>query len=367
MPGSEPYSATYFHSKGRKLGLPIAGNFEITSRCNFNCPMCYVHHPDADLSGELSTSQLLSIAEKARDRGMIFALLTGGEPFVRRDFFEIYDGMKRLGLLISINSNGSLISGEILDRLAVDPPCRINITLYGGSEDTYCRMCGNSAFERVTENIREIKRRGIDVRLNVSITPYNRGDLERIFRISRDIDVHVKMSSYMYPPIRIEGNGGERMSPEEAAECFVEYDRLRFADEEFAKRAENMKKGVSIREDCPVDPSAEGVLCRAGSTSFWLTWDGKMLPCGMFPYPSVDVLSEGFDKAWDTIRRSTAAIRLPAKCSSCPKKEMCSVCAAVCMSEKGSFDAVPEYVCRMTDEIYRLTVADIHENTDQER
>ena len=298
---------------------------------------------------------------------MIFALLTGGEPFVRRDFFEIYDGMKKLGLLISINSNGSLIRGEILDRLAEDPPCRINITLYGGSEDTYCRMCGNSAFERVTENIREIKRRGIDVRLNVSITPYNRGDLERIFRISRDIGVHVKMSSYMYPPIRIEGNGGERMSPEEAAECFVEYDRLRLTDEEFAKRAENMKKGVSIREDCPVDPSAEGVLCRAGSTSFWLTWDGKMLPCGMFPYPSVDVLSEGFDKAWDTIRRSTAAIRLPAKCSSCPKKDMCSVCAAVCMSEKGSFDAVPEYVCRMTDEIYRLTVADIHENTDRER
>ncbi len=80
--------------------------------------MCYVHHPDADLSGELSTLQLLSIAEKARPRNDIRAFLTGGEPFVRRDFFEIYDGMKRLGLLISINSNGSLIR----ERSSTDSP-----------------------------------------------------------------------------------------------------------------------------------------------------------------------------------------------------------------------------------------------------
>ena len=72
----------------------------------------------------------------------------------------------------------------------------------------------------------------------------------------------------MYPPIRIEGNGGERMSPEEAAECFVEYDRLRFTDEEFAKRAENMKRESRSVKIVPLDPSAEGVLCRAGSTSF---------------------------------------------------------------------------------------------------
>ena len=40
---TEPYISTYLHSKGRRLGLPIAGNFELTARCNFNCPMCYVH------------------------------------------------------------------------------------------------------------------------------------------------------------------------------------------------------------------------------------------------------------------------------------------------------------------------------------
>ena len=88
---SEPYLSTYLHTKGRKLGLPIAGNFELTARCNFNCPMCYVHmtQEQVDAAGrELTAREWLGIARAARDRGMVFALLTGGEPLIRRDFLR---------------------------------------------------------------------------------------------------------------------------------------------------------------------------------------------------------------------------------------------------------------------------------------
>ena len=107
---TEPYISTYLHSKGRRLGLPIGGTFELTARCNFNCPMCYVHlkQEDIDAQGkELTAAQWIDLARAAKDQGMMFALLTGGEPFVRKDFFEIYDAMKAMGLLISINTNGS--------------------------------------------------------------------------------------------------------------------------------------------------------------------------------------------------------------------------------------------------------------------
>ena len=114
---TEPYISTYLHSKGRRLGLPIAGNFELTARCNFNCPMCYVHMTEEQIraSGkELTAQQWLDIARAAKEKGMVFALLTGGEPLVRKDFFEIYDGMREMGLLISVNSNGSMLKGAIL-------------------------------------------------------------------------------------------------------------------------------------------------------------------------------------------------------------------------------------------------------------
>ena len=68
---------------------------------------------------------------------MVFVLLTGGEPFLRKDFFEIYEGMRAMGLMITINTNGSLLTGEIRRKLIENPPVRLNISLYGGCDETY--------------------------------------------------------------------------------------------------------------------------------------------------------------------------------------------------------------------------------------
>lgn len=358
---TEPYIATYLHGKGRRLGLPIAGNFELTARCNFNCPMCYIHmtKEQVDAAGrELTAAQWLELAKAARDRGMIFALLTGGEPLMRRDFFEIYRGMKDLGLMISINSNGSMLCGEALERFLEDPPFRFNISLYGGSNETYRNTCGIGAYDRVKENIRALKNAGIDVSLNLSITPYNRHDLARIYADAVDLDVNVRASSYMYPPIRINGakyGCGNRLSPTEAAECSVEWDALRFSEEEFRIRAENMARRINDHaEGCPVE-AGEGVACRAGSSSFWLTWDGKMMPCGMMTTPVAYPLEVGFDAAWEQIRTETAKIRLPAQCGGCSYRDICGVCAAVCLTETGRFDGRPAYICRRGEEQVRIT------------
>jgi len=358
---TEPKLAQYLHKKGRQLGLPIAGNFELTARCNFHCPMCYVHLSSEEVrarGGELTAAQWLDIARAARDQGMVFALLTGGEPLVRKDFFEIYDGMREMGLLLSINSNGSLLRGEILERFLENPPFRFNISLYGGCDETYRQMCGLPVYSQVKENIRALRKAGIDVSLNLSITPYNRNDLEKIYADAVELGVNVKGSSYMYPPIRINGGDygcGNRLSAEESAACSVAWDRLRFTPEQFALRAENMAKLVNKdRDGCPVE-EGEGVRCKAGSTSFWLTWDGKMTPCGMMTEPVVFPLETGFEAAWEQLRRQVSGIRTPAECVTCDHREICGVCSAVCLTETGRFDAVPDYVCRRAKEIVRQT------------
>lgn len=358
---TEPYLSTYLHSKGRKLGLPIAGNFELTARCNFNCPMCYVHMTPEQLKAtgkqELTAQEWLSIAKKARDQGMIFALLTGGEPLVRKDFFEIYRGMKELGLLISINSNGSMLQGEILEQFLQDPPARFNISLYGGSNETYANMCGIPVYDRVKENIRRLRQADVDVRLNLSITPYNKDDIARIYADAVELDVNVKASSYMYPPIRVNGEQfgcGNRLSAEDAAAIGHAWDKLRLSNEEFRLRMESIRNLTQTEPDgCPLEEGA-CVRCRAGSTSFWMTWDGRMLPCGMMPGPTAYPLETGFDRAWEYIREETAKIRTPVQCASCPQKSVCPMCAAVCVTETGAFDGVPEYVCRQTDETIRF-------------
>ena len=358
---SEPYLSQYFHAKGRRLGLPVGGTFELTARCNFNCPMCYVHmtQEQVDAAGkELTAAQWLELAREARDRGMIFALLTGGEPLMRRDFFEIYKGMKELGLLISINTNGSMLQGEILEKFLADPPARFNISLYGGTNETYRNMCGVPAYDRVKESIRVLRKAGVDVSLNLSITPYNRQDLEQIHADAVELDVNVRSSSYMYPPVRVNGEVygcANRLTPTESAECHVQWDRIRFTEEQFLRRAESL---IALREveqeGCPVEAD-EGITCRAGSTGFWITWDGKMTPCGMMTTPVVHPLRDGFGAAWDELRARTAALRMPSECSGCDHREICGVCAAVCFTETGRFDGVPTYICEKAREEVRIT------------
>lgn len=355
---TEPALSAYLHAKGASLGIPVGGNFELTARCNFDCPMCYIHLSNEEVEArgkELTAQQWISIAEQARDRGLMFALLTGGEPLVRKDFFEIYGAMKEMGLLVSVNSNGSTLQGENLQRLIEDPPQRINVSLYGGCPETYRTMCGNDAFDRVVSNIREMKRAGIDVRINVSLTPYNYQDLEKIYAISKDLNTVIKVSSYMYPPIRVHGDCGHRLSAEAAAEAAVQWDRMRLSKEQFAEHAEAYRNLVAVEQrECSADPDT-GVGCRAGSTAFWMTWDGRMLPCGMMPGPETYPLEVGFDAAWDELRSRTAQLPNPAKCSGCKYRNLCSVCSAVCVTETGRFDGVPEYVCRMTEETVRRT------------
>ena len=360
---TEPQISRYLHARGARLGLPIGGNFELTARCNFDCPMCYVHlhQDDIDARGrELTAQQWIELGRQAKEAGMMFLLLTGGEPFVRKDFFEIYDALKEMGLMISINSNGSMLEGKILERFLENPPFRFNISLYGGSNETYRNMCGLPVYDQVKENIRALRQAGVDVCLSLSITPYNSQDLPQIYADAVELDVNVRASSYMYPPIRVNGEEygvGNRLSAEESAACSVAWDCLRFSPEEFAVRAENMAKLINTDPDgCSVE-TGEGIQCRAGSTSFWMTWDGKMTPCGMMTAPVVYPLETGFDAAWEELRRQTRQIRTPAKCVSCDYKDICGACAAVCYTETGHFEQVPEYMCRRAKEIVRCTQA----------
>ena len=127
-------------ARANRLGIPLHGTFELTSRCNFSCRMCYVHNMQnsAELKKrELTAAQWLEIAEEAKRCGTLFLLLTGGEAMLREDFAEIYCKLSVMGFRIVVNSNGSMLTDEILDCFRKYPPGRVNVSVYGASEETY--------------------------------------------------------------------------------------------------------------------------------------------------------------------------------------------------------------------------------------
>ena len=356
----EPLISSYLHNKAKEKGIPASGTFEITSRCNFNCRMCYVHNSQSNLlkKEELPAEWWIETGKKAVEAGMVFLLITGGEPLLREDFPEIYKALHQMGLVISINTNGYLISDKIKELFNEYPPNRLNISLYGSDNETYKKFTGTAAFDTIMENIKYLRDADIDVRFNCSITPDNRDDMENIFKTANELGIHIKSSSYMYPQVRLDSSYGEnsnRLTPTEAAESRVNWSMLRYSAEEFIARAKGMKNRIdeysAEEKKCT---EGNGVLCRAGKSSFWLNKKGELAACGMLD-KSFDVKTLGFEEAWNQVKSFTAEIRLPAECTVCNYRHLCNVCAAVCYTETGDFSKRPDYVCAFTRETARLT------------
>lgn len=349
----------YLYTKASRNGMPLSGTFELTPCCNMACKMCYVRKTKEEqekIAPLRTAKEWLELGKTAREQGMLYLLLTGGEPFLHPDFREILSGLHRMGLLISINSNGTLIDEETVEWLNETPPVRINITIYGASDETYARLCGNpKGFTQTARAIRLLKEAGIQVKINCSVTPYNVDDLEGIYAFAREEGLLVQATSYMFPPLRRDTSmvgQNDRFSPQEAAyqsACILALD---LGEEEFLRRVshnESLAFPKEMEEDCPeIDGEGEGIRCRAGKCSFWITWDGRMLPCGMFPEGNAqNVFQIGFEKAWKQVHEEALAIRLPAKCSGCTLRDQCKACAAMVMTESGNFHTVPEYRCKM--------------------
>ena len=180
----EPMIVRYLHAKAGKMRIPVNVTFELTSRCNFNCKMCYVHDEDCSRNRpfELSAAQWIDVAEQAKAAGALFVLITGGEPMLRDDFDEIYAAMAKMGFVLSLNTNLSLLKDSTLSLLEKYRPNRVNVSLYGTTNDTYASLCGVPAFETVKENIGRLRAGGVPVKINSSITPYNIGAAADIMR-----------------------------------------------------------------------------------------------------------------------------------------------------------------------------------------
>ncbi len=351
---AEPLMVKYLHNKAICEGIPVSGTFELTQRCNFSCEMCYVHDC-SQKNDPLSADDWLNLAEQAKEAGTVFLLLTGGEPLLRDDFEHIYRSLVKMGFLISINTNGSLL-GKYTDLFDEFPPVRINVSLYGADSSAYKRLCRNDAFDSVLNSIKQMKSHGISVRINTIFTPENISDYKKIADIAKELQIPLKPSTYTYPSIRLDtSNKDSRFSPEEAAEYIALVEKYLY-DKDFY-----LKKLNSILL-LPPGPKENKVRCRAGRASFWITADGIMRPCGMMPTPDSRPIEIGFQKAWQNIKAETDKIRLPEECLSCKYAGICNVCAAMCKAETDDFGKTPQYICRMTKHLFTLAERSVTDN-----
>lgn len=356
---------TFLFQKADMEQIPLSGTFELTPLCNFNCRMCYVRQTPEQVKEHhrkmMTLEQWKRVADEAESSGMLYLLLTGGEPLIWPDFWNLYSYLMQKGFLISINSNGSLINETIVERFKKMPPSRINITLYGASNDTYQRLCGISeGFSRVDKAISMLRDAGVQVKLNCSLTPYNACDLEAIVEYAKKREMVLEVNTYMFPPLRKDPSSigkNDRFTPEQAAYWHIKRFSLQHTRERYLDYLRSVSDGIAdpigADETC-YDPVDGKIHCRAGTTSFWATWDGYLTSCGMLSQPKADIISEGFGEAWKKLNDDTKKIRLSGICEKCDNRRTCHSCAAMAMTETGQFHKVPKYLCEMMEAMKKI-------------
>lgn len=320
---------------------PAHGAFELTSRCNLSCRMCYIRYPAGAMTkaaNELSAPAWLELARQAVDNGMVFLLLTGGEVFLRRDFFEIYEPLTRMGLVLALFSNGTLITKETARRLADAPPSCTEITLYGATAATYEAITGVAgSFTACLSGIEALLSERVPLGLKTTVTRHNVHELEAMRKMAHSWSVPFSAGWLLSGrPDRTRSHVEEcRLS---AADCVALEAADRASAHEWTEEA--------LRE--PAANNHNGFHCQAGKAAFVINPAGQMNVCLVLPEPAALPLETGFAEAWKRVQRYVdTAPPAGAECRACEVLEYCARCPAWSMTETGTLNESVPYLCEI--------------------
>ncbi|HBX22961.1 MAG TPA: hypothetical protein DEF34_04925 [Desulfotomaculum sp.] len=327
-------------------GIPVYGGFELTTRCNLSCRMCYVKGTGAGKTDhELTAKQWVELGRAARDGGALAVYLTGGEPLIRDDFKEIYESFCRLGLRLTLFTNGTLITEDLAGWLSQIPPACVDITLYGASETTYRNLCGSGeAFQIALGGLELLLKNNITTRIKTTVVKRNVHDYLAVKAIAQSYGLEFLAGSLIHGnrATGVKNIIDERLSPEEIYSfnlANLEQDDCSPIDLEDIK---------ARYQDLPT------MFCSAGKCSFLINWLGRMVPCALFEKPYTEPLVVGYKQAWDILRYEVTQIPGLEDCRGCDFRAFCEVCPGRLYLETGKFDGRSEYVCLHAKEKERL-------------
>lgn len=334
----------------------VSFDLELTARCNNNCRHCYINLPANHKKAkekELSVEEIKEIAEQAVSLGALWCLITGGEPLLRPDFENIYLTLKKLGLLVSVFTNATLIKKEHIALFRKYPPRDIEVTIYGVTEDTYERVTRKpGSFNKFMRGLDLLFDSGTKVRLKAMALRSNLDELPQIASFCRertkdyfrfDPFLHMRFDQDLERNKEIES---ERLSPAEIV-ALERSDQQRF---------ESLKKGCDklIVPEFSNHECNHLFHCGAGNGSFSLSYDGHLRLCSSLWHPdSVYGLKKGsLIDAWHNFIPKIRDMRSDRReflerCRVCPLINLCLWCPAHAHLETGEMDAHVDYFCQV--------------------
>ena len=343
----QPYKdfSAQLHGQIVAQRVPANATIEVTRRCPLECAHCYNNLAMNDVEarrGELTYDEHCDLLDQMADAGCLWILYTGGEIFARKDFFDIYIYAKKKGFLITLFTNGTLITPRIADRLVEWRPFSIEITLYGRTRETYERLTGiPGSYDRCLRGIDLLLSRGLPLKLKTVAVSINKHEVGDMKTFAEGLGVEFKFDSMINPRIDCSRSPlGVRLEPWEIVKMDLEDPERVVEWKKFAGR---------FNRPTPSEHRDEVYQCGGGVTGFAVDPEGKMSICVLSHFDTFDLRRGSLREGWDHFLRGVRRKQITrvTKCTDCQIKPMCGMCPANGELENGDPESPVDFLCHV--------------------
>lgn len=342
--------------------------WETTAGCNLRCIHCRrVTLADHLTPQDLTTEESFRLVDQLRAIGSPVFVLSGGEPLLRPDVFDIARYAADAGLPVALATNGTVIDDDVAARIEASGVKRVSVSFDGADARTHDMFRGlPGSFEAAKRGFEALRRVGLAVQINTTVASHNVAQLDSMLELAKDLDA-VGLHLFLLVPVgcgvqiaeeqMIDAGEYERVlnwlyDAERAepdlqlkATCAPHYFRvmrLRRADE----RRKGLARELPASHDRQVNGHPSGQMhaatkgCLAGTGVCFISHRGEIFPCGYLPIEAGNVRRDVFRDVWE---HSTlfAQLRDPGllegKCGLCHFKSLCSGCRARAYGITGNY------------------------------
>jgi AdoMet-dependent heme synthase len=327
--------------------------WETTRNCNLNCVHCRAAATCGPYDGELDTRAALRLLDQIAEVAKPIIILTGGEPLLRQDIFELAKHGTAKGMRMVMAPNGTLVTRQIAARMVDAGIQRISVSLDGATAQSHDAFRGvQGAYDGALKGIANAKAAGIDFQVNTTITKANLDQIPKILELAESLGAVAHHIFLLVPTGRgkylvdqeIDAKQYEetlnwfydqrgRTALQLKATCAPHYYRI------LRQRARQDGQSVTY-ESHGLDAVTRG--CLAGTGFCFISHRGIVQPCGFLDLNCGDVTRQNFGEIW----RSAAHFKnlrnfeqLKDKCGCCEYRRVCGGCRARAYESTGDYMA----------------------------
>ena len=335
-----------------RSSVPIGVHFDITYRCNERCVHCYLDHED---HGELRTAEIKTILRQLADAGTLMLTFSGGEVFLRKDFFELLEFARDLHFDIALKSNALMMTEARAARLRALGVRQIQVSVYSADAEVHDAITKvRGSFARSMQAIRFLKDQSLRVKIACPLMKQNLRGLQRLRSLADKMGVPYVIDMTITP--KLDGDTSILAMRSSADELISVIEDLSLQSQDLLDIGEETSAHTTCNS-LEVD-AYEDIPCSAGHNSCYISPYGDVYPCVQMPISAGNLRSQTFDQIW---RRSpqfahVRAIResdLPV-CSKCNIRKYCERCPGLAEMEGGNLLGAYGRACELAEMRARL-------------